>query len=179
MTNTAATSLEDLRQSLPEAAKDLKLNLQTVLQPGALTAAQAYGCALTSAYFLRHDALAASLLEAARAAGVEESVIEDAKAAAAIMAMNTIYYRTRHLLAKESYAQKPARLRMNRMMHPTSGKLEFELFSMSAAALAGCEICLKTHEASLIKHGASEDAVHDSVRIAAVISGVAAGLAIA
>ena len=176
MATTATSRLEELRQSLPEPAKDLKLNLQSVLQPGALTAAQALGCALTSAYFLRHEALAAAVLEEAKAAGVDEKVIDDAKAAAAIMAMNTVYYRTRHLLGKDSYTQKPARLRMNRMMQPASGKVDFELFSMSAAALAGCEICIQTHEASLLKHGASEDAVLDSVRIAAVISGVAAGL---
>ncbi len=176
MTSTATTSLEDLRQSLPEPAKDLKLNLQSVLQPGALTAAQAYGCALTSAYFLRHEALAAAVLRAAQEAGVDEKTIDDAQAAAAIMAMNTVYYRTRHLLKKEVYTQKPARLRMNRMVNPASSKLDFELFSMSAAAIAGCEVCIQTHEASLLKHGASEDAVLDSVRIAAVVSGVAAGL---
>src|SRR5690606_2885914 len=105
-----------------------------------------FGCALTSAWFLRHEALAAALLAEATAAEVDEKVIDDARAAAAIMAMNTVYYRTRHLLGKDTYNQKPARLRMNRMMQPASSKLDFELFSMSAAALAGCEICIKTHE---------------------------------
>lgn len=177
MTATAAT-LESLRQSLPDPAKDLKLNLQSILKPEFITPAQAFGCALTAAYFIRHDALAAALLEEAKAQGVDDKVIDDAKAAAAIMSMNTVYYRTRHLFGKDSYLQKPAKLRMNRMMQPASSKLDFELFSMTAAALAGCEVCIKSHEASLLKHGASEDAVLDSVRIAAVINGVATGLAI-
>ena len=46
----------------------------------------------------------------------------------------------------------------------------------TAAALAGCELCIKNHEASLVQLGAGEDACHDAVRIAAVMSAVAAGL---
>lgn len=177
MSDTAtASKLEDLRQSLPEAAKDLKLNLQAVLKSESLNPQQVFGIALASAYFIGDGPLRDAVLEEARANGLEDKTLDDAKAAAAIMSMNTVYYRFRHMIGKESYNTKPARLRMNRMMQPATSKLDFELFSMAVAALAGCEMCVKSHEASIVKHGGTEDQVHDSVRIAATLRGVATGL---
>lgn len=170
------SSLEDLRQSLPEPAKDLKLNLQTVLRGESLGAEQALGCALASALFIREADVAAALLEEMQGKGVDAALIDDAKAAASIMAMNTTYYRTQHLLEDDVFTKSPAKLRMNRMMSPASSKLNFELFSMSCAALSGCQMCLKSHQQSLKQHDATDDNVHDSVRIAAVINGVATGL---
>jgi alkyl hydroperoxide reductase subunit D len=81
------------------------------------------------------------------------------------------------MLGKESYESRPPRLRMARMAQPATGKLDFELMSLGCAALAGCELCIKNHEASLVHLGASEDACHDAVRIAAVMSAAACGLA--
>lgn len=177
MSDTAVTSkLEEIRQSLPEPAKDLKLNLQAVLKSESLSPSQAYGVALTSAIFVGEARLRDALLEEARAQGVDEKAVDDARAAAAIMGMNTVFYRFRHMVGKESYGQKPARLRMNRMMQPATGKLDFELFSMAAAVLAGCEMCVRAHEASILKHGGSEEQVNDCVRIASVVKGVAVAL---
>ena len=91
--------------------------------------------------------------------------------------MNTVYYRFRHMIGKDSYQHKPAGLRMNRMMRPATSKALFELCSMACAALAGCEMCLRSHEESLLKEGLSEDQVHESVRIAAVVNGFSVALA--
>lgn len=170
------SKLESLRQSLPEPAKDLKLNLQSVLKSESLLPAQALGVALAAACYLRVPQLIDAVREEARARGAGDATVSDAQAAASIMSMTTVYYRFRHVVGKDSYSQKPARLRMNRMMSPASSRVDFELFSLAVAALAGCEICMKTHEASLLQHGASEDQVLDAVRIAAVISGVATAL---
>ncbi len=167
-----------IRDELPEPAKDLKINLENVLKADKLSAEQAYGVALSAAYFLRDHHLRDALLADAQASGVTTAVIEDARAAAAIMGMNTIYYRFRHLVHKEAYEQKPARLRMQRMLKPASGKANFEIFSLACAALAGCEMCIKTHEASILQHGLSDDHVHDAVRIAAVIAGVSVAMGV-
>lgn len=172
------TTLEDLRQSLPEPAKDLKLNLQTVLKSESLSQDQVHGVALASAYFLRHPALRDALLNDAKQQNIDEKIIDDARAAAAIMAMNTVYYRFRHMAGKPVYAQKPARLRMNRMMNPATSKGDFELFSMACAVLAPCELCIQSHEASILKHGLTEDHVHDVVRIASTLNGVVTALAL-
>lgn len=170
-------NLDAIREALPDAAKDLKLNIQAVLRPERLTQSQTLGTALACAYFLRARPLADALLADATEAGVEAGTLDDAKAAAAIMGMNTTYYRFRHMMGEASvYTSKPAQLRMSRMARPTSDKATFELMSMGCAALAGCEMCLKAHEQSLLKEGMSDDQVHDSVRIAAVVQGLAVAM---
>ncbi len=176
---TTMQNLDTLRDQLPDAAKDLRINLQTVLTGTTLTAAQTWGTALAGAFFLRHPELREAVLADARAAGVADTTIDDARAAASIMGMNTIFYRFRHMVGKPSYGQRPARLRMQRMAQPTSTKADFELMSIACAVLAGCEMCVKSHEASILQHGLTEDHVQDAVRIAAVLHGVAIGLAAA
>jgi lipoyl-dependent peroxiredoxin subunit D len=167
--------LEALRATLPESAKDLKLNLQAVLQAGALTLAQRWGTAVACAAASRQAALRdAVVAEAGRQ--VDPAVIDDALAAAALMAMNNVYYRFRHLVGKASYAEKPARLRMNRLVRPLTNKVDFELFSLAVSAINGCETCIRAHEQVVTQGGLTEDQVHDAVRIAAAISGAAVAL---
>jgi alkyl hydroperoxide reductase subunit D len=175
----ATPSLDALRDTLPDELKDIRLNLSSVLAGENLQPAQALGVALSSARFLKSTPLTAAL-ESDLRAGLGDAagpVISDAVAAAGLMAMNTVYYRFRHMLGKESYEARPPRLRMSRMAQPATSKLDFELMSLACAALAGCELCIQNHEASLVHLGLSEDACHDAVRIAAVVSAAACGLA--
>ncbi|MBC2601976.1 carboxymuconolactone decarboxylase family protein [Puniceicoccus vermicola] len=168
--------IKELLTELPEEAKDLRINLKRVLEGESLTSDQTWGTALAAAYYIRHPELTAAVLADAKAAGVAEATLEDARAAAAIMGMNTIYYRFRHLMKSEAYNQRPANLRMMRMQQVASTKEDFELFSIGPAALAGCEMCLKAHEAAVKKGGMNEDNVHDAVRIASILHGVAVAL---
>lgn len=163
-------TLENLKDSLGEDTKDLRLNLTNVLGSGSLEPAHRYAVALTSALFLRAEELANAILEEGHD-HLNDAVVADAKAAASIMAMNTVYYRFRHMVGKEAYQQRQAGLRMTRMARPATSRTLFELCSMACAALAGCEMCIKAHEESLLKEGLTEDQVHDSVRIAAVVHG--------
>jgi lipoyl-dependent peroxiredoxin subunit D len=176
MVELTAPELDKLKESLPAPAKDLRLNLGTVLRSESLTAEQLWGVALASAYWLREPKLRDALLADARAAGMPEGLIEDAQAAAAIMAMNTVFYRSRHMLGKDSYTKRPAGLRTQYMASPKTGKASFELCSLAVAALAGCEACLKSHEASVLKVGLGEEHVHEVIRLAGVLAGVAVAL---
>ncbi len=169
-------TLEALIERLPDVARDLRLNVGSVLGDGTLSLAQRWGSAITAAITARHPALRDAVLVSAREAGVEEATIDDARAAAAIMAMNNVFYRGRHLLGKETYEKKPARLRMNRIAKPASTKLDFELFCIAASAVKGCEVCLKAHDRTILEGGLTEDHVFDALRIAAVINGVAVAL---
>ncbi|HEY7411656.1 MAG TPA: carboxymuconolactone decarboxylase family protein [Vicinamibacteria bacterium] len=169
------SDLETLRQGLPEAARDVKLNLQAVLQPGVLSPAQRWGVAVASAIAARNPSLREAVVEAARGE-VEAVVLEDAAAAAALMAMNNVYYRFRHMVGKASYAEKPARLRMNRMVKPAASKLDFELFSLAVSAINGCEQCIQSHEKVVLEGGLTEDHVNDAVRIAATLNAAAVAL---
>jgi lipoyl-dependent peroxiredoxin subunit D len=169
------SAIEELRSGIPDAARDIKLNLQSVLQPGALTAAQRWGVAIASAVAARNERLRDAILHDARAA-VAADVIEDALAAAALMAMNNVYYRFRHMIGKESYSQMPARLRMQRIAKPASNKVDFELFCLAVSAINACEMCMRSHEDVVIRGGLSEDQVHDAIRIAATINAAAVAI---
>ncbi|MCA9245936.1 MAG: carboxymuconolactone decarboxylase family protein [Planctomycetales bacterium] len=164
--------VDALRATLPESTKDLRLNLSSVLGGEVLSAEQTWSVALTAAYFLRSVALRDAVLADAREK-IGEGGVADAQAAAAIMAMNTVLYRSRHMIGKESYHHRRVGLRMNRMAAPATSKAQFELCSLACAALAGCEACLKSHEESVLKAGLSEEHVHEALRIAAVLNGVA------
>ena len=166
------SAVEELRASIPEAAKDIKLNLQSVLQPGALTPAQRWGVAIASAVATRNQRLRDAILTDARAE-VGPEVIDDALASAALMGMNNVYYRFRHMIGKESYSQMPARLRMQRIVRPASNKPDFELFCLAVSAINGCEMCIRSHEEVVIKGGITEEQVHDAVRVAATINAAA------
>ena len=170
--------LEKLRARLPETAKDIKLNLQSVFQTTTLTPAQLWGVAVASSIAARHAGLAQAVLADA-SEKVDHTVIADAQAAAALMSMNNVYYRFRHQMGKESYNAKPARLRMNWMAQPRGNKADFELFSLAVSAINGCELCLRSHEEVIVQHGLTEDQVHDAARVAAVLHAVAVGLEIA
>jgi alkyl hydroperoxide reductase subunit D len=170
---------EALRTTIPDVAKDIKLNLQSVLQPGALTPAQRWGVAIASAVAARNHVLRDALIADAGAEigpDMIDIVIDDAVAAAALMAMNNVYYRFRHLVGKPSYSQMPARLRMQRIAKPMTNKADFELFCLAVSAINGCEMCIRSHEEVVVKGGLSEEHVHDAVRIAATVNAAALSL---
>jgi lipoyl-dependent peroxiredoxin subunit D len=171
-------ALEALRASIPDVAKDIKLNLQSVLQQSSLSVEQRWGVAVAAAAASRHAALREAVVSEAReSAGA--GVVEDGLAAAALMGMNNVYYRFRHLIGKPSYAEKPARLRMNRLVKPSTNKLDFELFSLAVSAINGCENCMRAHEKVVVEGGLGEEHVHDAVRIAATVYAAAVALELA
>ncbi len=165
-----------LREQLSDAARDIKINLQNVLQPGGLNADQTWGVAIASAYASRHVPLTQALIADAKAAGIGEAVLEDAKASAILMGMNNVYYRFRHIIGKEEYGQKPARLRMMRLKQVTTNQTDFELFCLAVSAINNCQMCLQSHEAVVLEGGLTTDQVHDAVRIASVVHAAAVGL---
>jgi alkyl hydroperoxide reductase subunit D len=168
-------ALEELRQTLGEPARDLRLNIQSVLEGTSLTPAQKWGVAVASAIATRNPELRRAVVGDA-AAEVEPTVLDDARAAAGLMAMNNVYYRFRHMVGKPSYSTKSPRLRMNWMARPLTSKPDFELFSMAVSAINGCESCIASHEKAVLEGGIGEEQVHDAVRIAAAMAGMAIAL---
>ncbi|MEM9070526.1 MAG: carboxymuconolactone decarboxylase family protein [Myxococcota bacterium] len=167
-------ALETLRQQLPSEAKDLKLNLQSVLTGGSLDEETRWGVALASALTTRQPAL----IDAVRQdASVSDEVRSDAEAAAALMGMNNVYYRFRHFVSEAGSPdyELPARLRMNRMARPND-KRSFELFCLAASAITGCELCVTSHEKVVRAAGLTAEQIHDAVRIAATLHGIAIAL---
>jgi lipoyl-dependent peroxiredoxin subunit D len=169
------SALEGLRESIPEPARDLRLNLQAVLAESTLSGEQRWGVAAACAIASRNARLREAVLAAARAAA-GDAVVDDAVAAAAIMGMNNVLYRFRHLVGTEAYQDRPARLRMNRLVKPAGSKLDFELYCLAVSAVNGCGTCMQAHEKVVVAGGLSQDQVFDAIRIASVIHGAAVAL---
>ena len=168
-------TLDAIRDSLPDYARDLKLNLGAVLAPtGApgLNEKQIWGVAVASAIASRNVGFAKQI-EALATGRLDEAYLNASKAAAAVMGMNNIYYRFLHLVEDPEYAQMPARLRMNVIGNPGIDKLDFELLSLAVSAVNGCGMCIVAHEKQLRKHEVSREAIQSAVRIAATIHAVA------
>lgn len=169
------TGIESVRAALPEAACDISSNLQSVLSQSSLEPAALWGVAVAAGFATRHRVLAEALVREAERAGIDAAVLDDALAAAALMGMNNVLFRFRHIAGK-SYSEKPARLRMNRKLRSKGSHTHFELFSLAVSAINGCEACVLEHEKHVTEGGMSEDNVHDAVRIAATIAATAVSL---
>ncbi len=168
-------TLDILRDSLPDYARDLSLNLGSVLAPtGApgLNEKQIWAVALAAAIASRNVAFTRDI-EALAAPALDDAHLSAARAAAAVMGMNNVYYRFLHLVGDPEYAQMPARLRMNVIGKPGIDKLDFELLSLAVSAINGCGMCIESHEKQLRQHGVSREAVQSAVRIAATVHAVA------
>jgi alkyl hydroperoxide reductase subunit D len=172
------SAVETLAAEIGEPARDIKLNLQSVLAPGSLTPEQRWGVAIACAVASRNVRLQVAVVADARVE-VGQAVVDDAIAAAAIMAMNNVFYSFRHMIGKPSYGDLRAGLRMNRLAKPAGNKVDFELYAMAASAIGGCEWCICSHERAVIDGGLTEEQVHDAIRIAAVIHGAAIALEVA
>lgn len=174
-------SIENIKARLPEYARDIRLNLSTVLggtgTPGLeepVAAGVAYACAVAS-----KDASLVEAIEAHAGEKLDAARRNAARAAAAVMAMNNVYYRFVHFTGDEEYARMPARLRMNVIGNPGIDKAEFELYSLAVSAMNGCEFCVKAHERVVRGAGYTREGVQSAGRIAAVIAAVASVLATA
>src|SRR5438067_1030995 len=118
-------NIEQLKNQLPDYAKDIKLNLASVLtEEGAsdLSQKQIYSIALAVAYTLNNSTVIESILTETNTI-LSETDIKAAKAAACIMAMNNIYYRFIHLTSDKSFSTMPAKLRMNIIGNPGIDKV--------------------------------------------------------
>jgi lipoyl-dependent peroxiredoxin subunit D len=170
------TNLDQLKVRLPDYARDQRINLGVIASSTALTPAQAWTIALTSAVTTKHRELAAAI-EADAAQVLEPGAITAAKGAASVMGMNNVYYRFTHFMGDGAeYGQMPARLRMQIIGNPGVDKLDFELACLAASAINGCESCVRAHEKVVRERGGTKEMVQDAVRIAAVLNAVAVAL---
>lgn len=165
-------TLNELLESLPAYARDLKLNLSSLLTQTELTEQQIWGTVVASAMASRNEALIASALTEA-AGHLSPQALDAAKGAAAIMGMNNVYYRFLHLTQNEKYRTIPARLRMNILRTHGIDIVDFELWCTAVSAINACGACVDSHEKTLREKGIHEETILAAVRLAAVIHGVA------
>lgn len=165
-------SLKEFADTLPDYAKDLRLNVSSLLNDQTLGDQRKYGLLLACAHGTGYRPIVAAA-EAEVEGKLSPEAAEAARAAAAVMAMNNVYYRFVHLASNKEYGQMPAKLRMNVIGSPGIDKADFELFSLAVSAMNGCGMCIDSHERVLLQHGVKTDAIQSAVRIAAVMKAIA------
>jgi len=165
-------SLKEFAETLPEYAKDLRLNLSSLLNDQTLGDQRKYGLILACAHGTGYRPVVAAA-EAEVEGRLTPEAANAARAAAAVMAMNNVYYRFVHLASNPLYGTLPAKLRMNVLANPGVDKADFELFSLAVSAINGCGMCIDSHERVLSQHGVKPETVQSAARIGAVIKAVA------
>lgn len=164
-------SIEELKAGIPDYAKDIKLNLGSVTLEEALSSQQKAGCFITAA-MTTGNRLVLDAVMATFGSQLELAALQAAKSAAAIMAMNNVYYRFTHTVGA-GYESLPAKLRMSVIGKPGVEKVDFELWSLVASAINGCSACMTSHEKAVREAGLSQDQVQTAMRIAATVRAVA------
>ena len=166
------SSLKEFADTLPDYAKDLRLNLGSVLSDQLLGDQRKYGLLLACAHGTGYRPLVAAT-EAEVADKLSQEAANAARGAAALMAMNNVYYRFVHLASNPEYGTLPARLRMNFIGSPGIEKDDFELFSLAVSVMNGCGMCIDSHERLLQQHGVKSETVQAAARIGAIMRAVA------
>jgi len=165
-------SLKEFAEALPDYAKDLRLNLTSILSDQLLGEERKAGLLLACAHGSGYKPLV-DAAEAETRSKLSETQANAARGAAALMAMNNVYYRFVHLVANPEYGTMPAKLRMNFIGSHGIAKEDFELFSLAVSAMNGCGMCIDSHERVLLEHGVKPETIQSAVRVGAVMKALA------
>jgi alkyl hydroperoxide reductase subunit D len=164
-------SVENLKDALPEYAKDLKLNLGSITRSAVLNEEQLWGTLLASAAATR-DMQVLAEIGAEAADYLSAEAYQAALGAASIMGMNNVFYRGRGFLEGQYDDLRPG-LRMNIIANPGVDKANFELWAFAVSSINGCSHCMVAHEHTLREAGMSREGVLEALKAAAIVSGVA------
>ena len=162
--------VDDIKEGLPDYAKDTRLNLDAVINRSTINAVEATGCALAAAMATGNGKLVQFIQSS-----MEDAVERDAAlTAAAIMAQNNVWYPYVEMAEDPNLAGLPAQLRMNAIAsHGGTTKARFEAYSLAASIVGKCHFCVKAHYDTLKAEGYTVEQLRDIGRIAAVINSVA------
>lgn len=163
-------SLDLLEKGESRYVKDLKINFNSTLTSEHLSAKEIGLIGVSITINNGNKILTDFYSRFSENNGATPEEIAEAVSCASLLSSNNIFYRFRHFTQKEKYGQIPARIRMQIMVKPITGKEFFELLSLAVSAVNGCEMCVNAHEDSLIKLGTKEERIFDAVRIASLIT---------
>jgi alkyl hydroperoxide reductase subunit D len=156
-------------QSIPEYAKDTKLNIDAVIKRSTLPVEEAEAVALAAAFATGNSKLW-TWVHSQLANRVEADA---ALTAASLMAMNNVWYPYVEMVDDANLTGLPAQLRMNAIStHGGTTKGRFEAYSLAASIVGKCHFCVKAHYETLKKEGYTVEQLRDIGRIAAVMTSV-------
>jgi lipoyl-dependent peroxiredoxin subunit D len=163
--------VDQIKEALPEYAKDTKLNIDAVIKRSTLAPEEAEAVALAAAFATGNSKLWTWIQSQMNPESIE---VEAAIIAASLMAMNNVWYPYVEMAEDSNLSGLPAQLRMNAIMsHGGTTKARFEAYSLSASIVGKCHFCVKAHYDTLRKEGYTVEQLRDIGRIAAVINSVA------
>ena len=165
-------ALDLLEEGKSRYVTDLKLNFKNSFESDFLSKKEVALLGVALAVNAGNKVLKQFFRDNATAEGASEAEIAEAVACASLLSANNVLYRFRHFVNKEKYNETPARIKMNIMARPVTGKEFFELISLAVSAVNGCEMCVRSHENSLIELGSKEERIFEAVRLSAVITSV-------
>ena len=156
--------------SIPDYAKDTKLNMDAVIKRSTLPVEEAEAVALAAAFATGNSKLW-TWMESQIANKTETNA---ALTAAASMAQNNVWYPYVEMAHDDALSGLPAQLRMNAIAsHGGTTKERFESYSLAASIVGKCEFCVRAHYDGLKKMGYTVEQLRDIGRIAAVVNSVA------
>jgi alkyl hydroperoxide reductase subunit D len=162
--------VDQLKDSIPEYAKDTRLNIDAVINRSAIDPEQALYLSLSAAVATGNGKLVAFI--ASHATDVNEK--NAAMTAASLMAQNNVWYPYLEMADDPNLTGLPAQLRMNAISsHGGTTKAKFEAYSLVSSIIGKCHFCVKAHYETLKQEGYSTEQLRDIGRIAAVINSVA------
>lgn len=175
---TPSSNATQLLQAESKYIKDLKINVSNVLNNiQYLNRREALLLAFAVAVNERFELLKESFSAQAREAGATDAELAEVIACTSLMNANNIFYRFRHFMKKDYYSNTPAGIKMSIMMNPVLGKEFFELLSLVISSINGCEMCVTSHEQSILQHGGSESKIFEGVKLGAIIKSLITVLA--
>ena len=156
-------------QQIPDTAKDIRLNLDSVLSRSSLAPEDALGIALAAAFAARSPQLVQALK-----GGTPPAEAQAALTAAALMGMNNAWYPFVEMTGDDELKTMRPELRMNAYAsHGGVGKAKFEAYALAASIIGKCHFCVKSHYELLKKEGWTTQQLRDVGRIAAVVNATA------
>ena len=166
-------SIDILQNLIPAYARDLSLNLTNLLAETLLSDQQKWGTFLSCAHAIGVPAVVQNI-DVAAAEVMTPEAMTAAKAAAAIMGLNNVYFRALHLMQNKEYEKMRAGLRMNILANPGVDKVDFELWSLAVSAVNACGLCMDSHEKVLRSHEVTAVQVQAALRIASTVNAISA-----
>ena len=162
--------VDQLKESLPEYAKDTKLNLDAVIKRSSLAVEEAEGCALAAAMSTGNGKLISYIMSNI----ADEKERDAAMTAGSLMAQNNVWYPYVEMAGDEALSGLPAQLRMNAIAsHGGTTAERFEAYSLAASIVGKCHFCVKAHYDGLKKMGYTVEQLRDIGRVASVINSLA------
>ena len=162
--------VDQIKETIPDYAKDTRLNIDAVVKRSSLAQDEAEACALAAAFATGNTKLWTWMQS--QIADQKES--EAAITAASLMAMNNVWYPYVEMAGDPNLSGLPAQLRMNAIAtHGGTTKARFEAYSLAASIVGKCHFCVKAHYDTLKQEGYTVEQLRDIGRIAAVIASVA------